>query len=170
MKKPIIITLLLLLSSFLIKAQDTVKRHPQPDSLIKIIPFSEGRHDGYLYTINGKLQSPDDIRMKLLSYQPSAMEYKAAKNNLRWSFISLGGVTASGFAALIEFKNNSKYNGVSSAIINGQAQFIYQHHSETAAYVFTGITTGFLVAEVVTLIKAAKHGKKAFKLYNQRFE
>ena len=170
MKKQIIVTLLFLLSGLLIKAQDTVKRHPQPDSLIKVVPFAEGRHDGYLYTIDGKLQSPEDIRMKLLSYQPSAMEFKAAKNNLRWSFISLGGVTASGLAAFFEFKNNSKYNGATTANINGQPQFVYQHHNETAAYIFTGIATGFLVAEFVTLIKAAKHGKKALKLYNQRFD
>jgi hypothetical protein len=170
MKAILIIIVVLLLSAFWVKAQDTLKHHAQPDSLIKIIPFSAGRQSGYLYTVNGKIQSPDDIKMKLLGCEPAAMEYKAAKNNYKWAFISLGGVTVSGIAALIAFKNTSKYNGETTAIINGQPQFVYQHHDNTTAYVFTGIATAFLFSEIYTLIKGANHQKRAFKVYNQQFE
>lgn len=168
MKKHLFVIVALLFSCFFAKAQDTHKS--QPDSLIKIIPVSEGRHDGFLYTVNGKLQSQEDIKLKLLSYEPSSIEYRAAKNNFKWALISLGGFTASGLTAFIEFKNNSQYNGATTAIINGQPEFVYQHHDKTAAYVFTGVATSFLVAEIITFVKAAKHGRKAIKLYNQRFE
>jgi len=170
MKKSFIMIIGILFSCLMLKAQDTIRRKAQPDSLIKIIPVSEGRHDGFLYTVNGQLQSPADIKMKLLSYQPSSIEYRAAKNNFQWALISLGGFTASGIVAFIEFKNSDKYNGATTAFVNGQPEFVYQHHDRTAAYVLTGVAVGFLVAEIVTFVKAAKHGRKAIKLYNQRFE
>lgn len=170
MKNLIALTVLLLVSTTLLKAQDTLKHRAQPDSVIKLIPYNTGRHVDYMYTINGKLQSPDDIRMRLLSYAPSASEYQAAKTNFRWSFISLGGVAVCGTAALIEFEHNNKFAGESTAIINGQPEFVYQHHSLTGAYVFTGLATAFLATEIITLINGAKHGHKALKVYNQRFE
>lgn len=51
MKNPIVITLLFLSCTLLVKAQDVKKT--QPDSIIKIIPFGEGRHTDYLFTIGG---------------------------------------------------------------------------------------------------------------------
>jgi hypothetical protein len=164
MHKPIIITLLLVLSSLFIKAQD--KAHFQPDSMIKVIP--DGRHA--LFTINGKLQSPDDIRFKLLSYAPSAAEYNMTKNNLTWAFISTGGFAVSSVASTIEFAHNNKNAGVTTGIVNGSPGFIYQHHSYTGAYIFTGIATAFAVTAIINFVKAAKHSQRALKLYNQQFE
>jgi hypothetical protein len=170
MKKILVIIVLSMLSSLISKAQDTIKRKVQPDSIIKIAPYSSGRRAGYLYTVGGKIQSSADIRLKLLSYQPSAIEVKAAEKNMHWSFISLGGVGVAGIAALVEFKNNNKYIGQTTQIVDGQSQVVYQKHNQTAAYILTGVAGGFLIAEVATLINAGKHTKKSFKLYNQRFE
>jgi len=170
MKKLLIIITLFLVSSFIAKAQDAVKAGAQPDSIIKRAIYSSGRHTGYSYTIGGKIQSPQDIRMRLLSYEPSAIELKAAEKNMKWSFISLTGVGAFGIAALVEFKVNNKYVGQTTQVVDGQTQITYQKHSQTAGYVLTGIAGGFLVAEIATLINAGKHSKKAFKVYNQRFE
>jgi hypothetical protein len=168
MKKLLIVIVLSLFSSAILKAQDAQKA--QPDSIIKRAPYSSGRHVGYLYIIGGKVQSPGDIKMKLLSYQPSAFELKAAEKNMRWSFISLGGVAVAGTAALIEFSHNNRYIGQTTQIIDGQTHVTYIKHNQTAAYVLSGVAGGFLVAEIATLINAGKHSKKAFKLYNQRFE
>lgn len=168
MKKSFIIIVLSVFSSLLVKAQDIHKS--QPDSLIKRAPYSSGRRAGYLYIVGGKIQSPEDIKMKLLSYQPSAFELKAAEKNMRWSFISLGGVAVAGTAALIEFSHNNRYIGQTTQIVDGQTQVTYVKHNQTAAYVLTGIAGGFLGAEIATLINAGKHSKKAFTLYNQRYQ
>jgi hypothetical protein len=168
MKKLLIVIVLSVFSSLIIKAQDTQK--PQPDSLIKRALYSTGRRAGYLYTVGGKIQSQEEIKMRLLSYQPSALELRAAEKNMRWSFISLGGVAVAGTAALIEFGHNNRYIGQTTQVVDGQTQVTYIKHNQTTAYVLTGIAGGFLVAEIATLINAGKHSKKTFKLYNQRFE
>ena len=170
MNKCLIIIIISVFSSFIVKAQDAPKPKAQPDSVIKLATFTSGRRAGYTYTIDGKIQSPEDIRMKLLSYPPSAIELNAAKRNMQVSFISLCGVGVSGIAALIEYNANNKYIGQTTTVVDGQSQVSYIKHNETAAYVLTGIAGGFLIAEITTLIKASSHRKKAFRLYNQRFE
>jgi hypothetical protein len=170
MKNPIIITILLLLSSALVKAQDTKKSSSQPDSIIKVIPVGEGRYTDFLYTIGGKLQTREDVAIRLMAYAPSAEEYHAAKNNITWVYVSSTGFALSGLAAAIEFAKNNKHAGETTGFVNGQPAFIYQHHSLTGAYIFTGVATAFLVSSVIHLSKAAFHGKRALRLYNQRFE
>ncbi|WP_183560791.1 hypothetical protein [Mucilaginibacter sp. SP1R1] len=176
MKNPIIITLLFLFSTLFIKAQDIKKPQAQPDSVIKIIPFGDGRYSGYLYTIGGKLQTAEDVKIKLLAYAPSAMEFKKAKTYATWSFISMGGAAASIPAAIIEFAHHSKdnlNNMPTAGWVNGQPGFIYppQHHSSlTGAYVFTGVATALLVAAFIHFSKASKHASRALKVYNLQFE
>jgi hypothetical protein len=171
MKKPGIIIFLLLFSSFLLlKAQDIKKSPSQPDSLIKVIPFGAGRHTYYLYNVGGKLQTREDVAIRLLAYAPSAAEYHKAKNNSTWVFISCGGFVASSIGATIEFANNNKQGGGTPAIVNGQPGFIYQHKTLTGAYFFTGAATAFLVSSIINLSKAAFHSNNSIKLYNQRFE
>lgn len=170
MKKPIIITLLLL-SSLIVKAQDSIpSHHAQPDSVIKIVPFDVGSHTSCLYTIGGKIQTPQDVQIRILAYAPSAYEYHLAKNDIVWSYVSVAGFAASSALAIFEYAHNNKYAGATAADVNGQAGFIYQHHSLTSAYVFTGIATAFLTSTIINFIHAAKHGNKALKVYNQRFE
>src|SRR5580692_10543406 len=101
MKSPIVITLLLLFSALLVKAQNNPKSNPQPDSLIKVIPVGEGRHSSYLYTIGGKLQTREDVVIRLMAYAPSAEEYHAFKNNATWAYVSFGGTAITGLAAAI---------------------------------------------------------------------
>ncbi|MDR3693443.1 hypothetical protein [Mucilaginibacter sp.] len=168
MKNLTVITLLLLLSTIVVKAQKVQKA--QPDSIIRVIPVGEGRYTSFLYTIGGKLQTREDVAIRLMAYAPSATEYSAAKNNITWTYISVAGAAISGLAATIEFANNNKNAGATTAIINGQASIIYQHHSLTGAYVFTGLASAFLVSSIVHFTKAAFHANKALKVYNQQFE
>jgi hypothetical protein len=178
MKKPIIITIALLLSSFLVKAQDTlkVKSKAQPDSIIKIIPYGEGRYGGYLYTIGGKLQTPEDVKIKLLAYAPSAGEYQKVKNELTWTYVSTGASVLASSFAIAEFVHHARENYVMPTVTyaNGYPTSItpgvVQKTSLTGAYILSGIATGFLVATFVHLVHASRHADKAIKLYNQRFE
>ncbi|MBB3057001.1 hypothetical protein [Mucilaginibacter gotjawali] len=168
MKNLTFITILLLLSTIAAKAQEVKKA--QPDSIIRVIPVGDPRHSSYLYTIGDKLRTSDEVAVRLMAYAPSATEYHAAKNNITWVYVSGAGFAVSGLAAVIEFANNNKNAGAASAIVNGQAAIVYQHHSLTGAYVFTGMATAFLVSSIINLSKAAFHSNKAIKLYNQRFE
>jgi hypothetical protein len=176
MKKHLVLLLSVLLASQLIHAQDTAaahlqpSSHLQPDSVIKMIPAGEGRHIYYLYTIDGKLVSPDDVTLRLQSYQPSATEYSMAKNNLIWGWVSFGGFAASSIAATIEYAENNKHAGETAGFVNGQPAFIYQHHSLTGAYIFTGAAVGLLTTSIITLVSASHHAKQALKVYNHRFE
>jgi hypothetical protein len=170
MKTPIIITLLLLALSSFVKAQTSQSSHAQPDSIIKLIPYGEGRQAGYLYTIGGKLQTPQDVQIKLLAYAPSAQEYHQAKNDITWSYVSSTGFLLSSIAAVFEFAHNNKMAGETTALVNGQPTFIYQHHSLTGAYVLTGLATAFLTSAIINFVHAAKHSDNAIKAYNHRFE
>ncbi|ASU32711.1 hypothetical protein [Mucilaginibacter xinganensis] len=170
MKKLILITVLLLSASLFTRAQDTTRSKAQPDSIIKVIPFGEGTHTAHLYTIGGKLQTPEDVKMRLLSYAPSAAEYNLAKSNITWGYISFTGFVASGTGAAIAFAKTSKFAGETTALVNGQPTFIYQHHNKTAAYILTGVATAFLTTAIIKLVHSGRHGNRALKLYNQRFE
>jgi len=170
MKKPVIITMFLLASSLLVKAQDNVKQQAQPDSIIKIVPIDVGRHVSYICTIGGKIQSPEDIKIKLLAYAPSAREFGKTKTNLTWAYVSSAGFALSGLAATLEFAHNNKMAGETTGFVNGQPAFIYQHHSLAGAYIFTGLATAFLASAIINYVHAAKHGNKALNVYNQRFE
>jgi hypothetical protein len=161
--KNLIIVALFLGASLCAHAQVSTKPNPQPDSLIKII--YEGRHQ--LYTIGGKLVSPEDVRARLLSYPASAAEFNMAKRNITWAYISLGASAVSSFASLIEFKNNDKLAG---ATFGPDGSIIYQQHSHTGAYIFTGLATGFLFSTFYNIARAGHHGNKALKYYNERFE
>lgn len=171
MKKQLILIALLLMSASLASlAQEIKKSQAQPDSIIKIIPFGEGSRQSEIYTIGGKMQTREDVTIRLLAYAPSAAEYHKAKNNITWGYISFGGFAASGIGAVIEFVHNNKRAGETTGIVNGTPTFIYQHHNLTGAYILTGVATGFLVSAIVNFTKASKHSKKALKLYNMRFE
>src|SRR6201996_3159298 len=115
MKKLILIASLLLCSSSLIKAQDVKKS--QPDSLIKIIPFGEGRHTGYLYTIGGKLQTREDVLIRLMRYSPSAIEVSKAKTDATWAYVSYGGSGLSLIAATIEYATHNKHTGETVSMV-----------------------------------------------------
>jgi hypothetical protein len=170
MKKPIIIALLLLSSSLWLKAQDNTKPKAQPDSIIKVIPAGEGRQSFYLYTIGGKLQTREDVAIRLMAYAPSAEEYRAAKNNVTWTYVSGAGFAACSIGSIIEYANNNRNAGATTGFVNGEPAIIYQHHSLTGAYILTGFATAFLVSSIINLSRAAFHANKAVKLYNQRFE
>jgi hypothetical protein len=170
MKKIIIIALVLCGTSLALKAQDNTKPKAQPDSIIKVIPAGEGRNSFYLYTIGGKLQTREDVAIRLMAYAPSAAEYQAAKNNITWSYVSFSGFAITGLAAAIEFAKNNKYAGETTGFVNGQPAFIYQHHNLTTAYILTGAASAFLISSIINFSKIGFHGNKALKLYNQRFE
>jgi hypothetical protein len=170
MKKHLFILMLLALSLSATYAQDVKK--PQPDSLIKIIPYGEGRYSGYLYTIGGKLQTREDVQIRLMAYAPSAVEFKAARRNVAWSFAFLGATAFASTGALIEFHNNSKPPVATAAFVNGEPGFTYTYpnNNKTGAYILTAAAIGFIAAEVTTWVNAAVHTKKALSLYNKQYE
>jgi len=174
MKNPIVITLLFLSCTLLVKAQDIKKA--QPDSIIKIIPFGEGRHTDYLFTIGGKLQTAEDVKIRLLAYAPSAMEFQKAKNQVTWGFVASGGAVASSIVAIIQFIHHGKEdldNMPTAGWVNGKPGFIYptQHHSSlTGAYIFTGLATAFMITSFVHFVKAGKRGERAVKVYNLQYQ
>ena len=170
MKNPIIITVFLMLSSILAKAQINPKQQAKADSIIKIIPVGEGRHSSFLYTIGGQLASSDDVKLRLLAYAPSAPDISKAKSEIAWAQVSGGMFLVSSIGATIEYIHNNKLAGVSSGFVNGQATTIYQHHNLTGAYVLTGIATGFLIAGIVHMVNASHHVSKAVSIYNERFQ
>ncbi len=170
MKNPIIITVFLVLSSILAKAQINPKQQAKADSIIKIIPVGEGRHSSFLYTIGGQLASSDDVKLRLLAYAPSAPDISKAKSEIAWAQVSGGMFLVSSIGATIEYIHNNKLAGVSSGFVNGQATTIYQHHNLTGAYVLTGIATGFLIAGIVHMVNASHHVSKAVSIYNERFQ
>lgn len=142
--------------------QDVKK--PQPDSLIKVIP--DGRH--FLYTIDGKLQSQEDIKMRLFSYTPSANEYNSAKNNFIWGAALAIGSGLASLGAVVEFARDNKLNGATINYNGGG--FIYQQHDKTGAYILTVATASLLTAAIITLVNGSKHAKKSLWLYNLRFQ
>ncbi len=170
MKKLITLTILLAQTSFLLKAQDVIKPKAQPDSIIKVIPFGEDRQAGYLYTIGGRLETREDVMIRLLAYTPSAFEYHAAKTNIIWTYVSFAGAGITGFAAGIEYAKNNKNAGVTTGFVNGQPTFIYQHHNLTGAYVLTGAATAFLASSFINLFRAGFHINRAIVLYNQQYQ
>jgi len=166
MKNPIIITVFLVLSSMLTKAQVNSRQQAKADSVIKLIPVGEGRHSSFLYTIGGQLATSDEVKLRLLAYAPSAPDVYQAKTELTWAQVSGGIFLASSLAATFEFIHENKLDGISS--VNGQPT--YQHHDFTGAYVLTGIATGFLIAGIVHLVNASHHVSKAVGIYNERFQ
>ncbi|MBB6130240.1 hypothetical protein [Mucilaginibacter lappiensis] len=176
MKNPIVITLLFLSCTLLVKAQDVKKTQAQPDSIIKLIPFGEGRHTDYLFTIGGKLQTAEDVKIRLLAYAPSAMEFQKAKTQVTWGVVASGGAVASSIVAIIQFIHHGKDdldNMPTAGLVNGKPGFIYppQHHSSlTGAYILTGAAVALLVTSFVHFVKAGKYGNKAVKVYNLQYQ
>lgn len=168
--KNLIITLFLLAPALLVKAQTSQPSHAQPDSVIKLIPYGDGRHAGYLYTIGGKLQTPDDVKMKLLAYAPSADEYHKARNSATWVYVSAAGFAITSTLAVLEYAHNNKSYGATTAWVNGVPTFEYPRHSYTSAYIFTGLATAFITSAIINMVHAGKHAKKSLDAYNQRFE
>jgi hypothetical protein len=170
MKKLIVITVVFLSVAVAAHAQENQAPHAQPDSIIKVVPITVGDQQGLIYTIGGKIVTPEDVKIRLLAYAPSALEYGKTKTDLTWSYASFGASAIASTLAVIDYAHNNKMAGETTGFVNGQPAFIYQQHSLTGAYVLTGLATAFLTVAVIELVHAATHGKKAMNTYNQRFE
>jgi hypothetical protein len=166
MKKPIIFTVLFLLSSVLVYAQGNTTT--KPDSTIKIIP--DGRH--FLYTVGGKLVSPSEVRDMILNYPPAAAEYRLARTNATWTISLFTASAVSGLVAAVEYGHHgltTQPNG--TTFVNGQPTFTYgQPSSLTGAHILTGAAIGMLVPAIITWISANNHGNKAFSLFNSHYQ
>jgi hypothetical protein len=178
MKKQFLISFFLLFTVELTHAQEA--KHAQPDSVIKIIPL-EGRHDGYLYTIGGKLYTRQEVVNRLLSYSPSATEFNAGKKDLTWCYVSFTASGLAGLGAVLAFAHDNKLNGsysyftgsspnpVGPSTPTGIATY-YPHHDKTAAYVLTGASVGLLVTAIIEAANGSKHVNNSLSIYNMRFE
>jgi len=164
------LTLSAIFLSFVLHAQNMPPSHPQPDSIIRIIPAGEGKYSYLLYTIGGRLVTPEEVKVRVAGYPPSAEEYTIARHNITWSWISFGGLGVSGTWAVIEYAHNNKIASATPALVNGQAGFVYQKRSLTGAYVLTAVAAGFLTSAIITAVTASHHTRKALQVYNQRFE
>jgi len=164
------LTLSAVFLSSILHAQNTPPSHPQPDSIIRVIPVGEGRYSYLQYTIGGRLVNPDEVKERLAGYPPSAEEYTIARHNITAAWITFGGFAVSSFAAVIEYADNNKHAGETTGMVNGEPAFIYQQHSLTGAYILTGAAVGFLTSTIITFLTAKNHARKALKIYNQRFE
>jgi hypothetical protein len=166
----LVLTLSALFFSCGLQAQNIPPAHPQPDSVIRVIPAGEGRDRYHLYTIGGRLVTAGEVTDRLAGYPPSATEYTVARHNITASWITFAGFVASSTGAIIEYAHNNKHAGETAGLVNGQPGFIYQHHSLTGAYILTGAAVGFLTSAIITAATARKHAHKALRLYNERFE
>jgi hypothetical protein len=166
MKKRIIFNVLFLLSSLFMYAQGN--SNTKPDSAIKIIP--DGRH--YLYTVDGKLISPWQVKQMMLNYPPSTKEYQLARNNATWSISLFTASSISGLIAAIEYGHHGQStqpNG--TTFVDGQPAFTYgQPSSLTGAHILTGAAIGMLVPAIITWVSAANHSNKAFSLFNSQYQ
>jgi hypothetical protein len=156
------LTLSALFFSCGLQAQNIPPAHPQPDSIIRIIPAGEGRDRYHLYTIGGRLVTAGEVTHRLAGYPPSATEYTIARHNITATWITFAGFVGSSFGAVIEYVHNNKRAG--------EPGFIYQHHNLTGAYILTGAAVGFLTSAIITAASARLHEHKAMHLYNERFE
>ena len=164
------LTLSAIFLSSILHAQNIPSSHPQPDSVIRLIPAGAGRDTYLLYTIGGRLVTADEVKERLAGYPPSAEEYTLVRHNITAAWITFGGFAVSSFAAVIEYAHNNKHAGETTGLVNGQAGFIYQQHSLTGAYILTGVAVGCLVSTIITFVAAKNHSRKALRLYNKRFE
>ena len=128
--------------------QDSSLSNHHTDSLIKPTVVGSGKYKSVVYTTgNNTVLSRIEIRDRLLSYEPSAEEYKKFK-------------TARIVAAV------STVAGITSFII---ALIANKQHdlptTRTGAY----IGTGFLITEITALVIAPKHFNKSLRLYNKQF-
>ena len=105
-----------------------------------------------------------------MRYAPSATEGSKAKTEATWGYISWGGTGLSAIAATIEYATHNKHVGETVGAVNGQPEFIYQHHSLAGAYILTGVATGFLTSAIINLINAGKHSNNALNLYNGQYQ
>lgn len=164
------LTLSAVFFSSVLHAQNIPPPHPQPDSIIRIIPAGAGEYTYLQYTIGGRLVNADEVKEKLAGYPPSAEEYTMVRHNITAAWITFGGFAVSSFAAVIEYAHNNKHAGETTGLVNGQPGFIYQQHSLAGAYILTGVAAGLLTSSIVTFVSAKNHARKALKIYNQRFE
>lgn len=164
------LTLSTVFLSSVLHAQNIPPSHPQPDSIIRIIPAGSGKDTYALYTIGGRLVTPEEVKERLAAYPPSAEEYTIARHNITATWITFAGFVASSFGAAIEYAHNNKDAGETTGFVNGQPEFIYQQHSLTGAYVLTGVAVAFLTSTIITFVTAGHHARKALRVYNQRFE
>ena len=108
----------------------------------------------------------------ILNYPPSATEYRLARNNGTWSISLFAASGIAGVLAGIQYGHHglsTQPNG--TTFINGQPAFTYgQPSSLTSAHILMGAAIGMLVPAIITWVSAAKHGNKAFSLFNSQYQ
>lgn len=174
MKNTFIITLLLLFSSALLKAQDTLKlkHNPQPDSIIRQVPVGYGRYSSDLYMVGKQIVTPQEVIIRLQSYQPSAAELQKARHTFTWSWVTFTGGLATSVIGAISLYHNSKNYGATTDFnpTTGRSEFVYQHHNKVPGFIFTGIGIELITTGFVTLVHAGRHSRNAVHIYNLQYQ
>ncbi|WP_461464030.1 hypothetical protein [Mucilaginibacter sp.] len=143
------------MASFVALAQDKPGTNAKADSIIKKAPTEIIGHTAYDYSINGKMQTSENIKARLYAYAPSKVELLKSSKETSWLGVSIMGFGISGVGATLEFIDK-----------NGSAT----HYSLSGAYVLSGVATAFVFSTIFHSIKAKKHANKAFAAYNQQYQ
>jgi len=150
-----IITTLFTFASVVALAQDKSGSKLKPDSIIKEIPTQVIDHKAYGYSINGKMQTSEDVKVRLYAYAPSKTELLKSTQQTTYLGLSIIGVGLSGAGATLEYIDNEGGG---------------PHHNLTGAYVLTGAATALIISAIYHGINASHHSHKALALYNGRYQ
>jgi len=166
MIKKSVITTFLIMASFVALAQDKPNTNTKADSIIKWIPAKIVGHAQYDYTINGKMQTSEDVKARLYAYAPSKVELLKSSREASLYGLSVIGFALSGAGATLEFIDKS---GGSINAANGQ-ETSTSHHSLTGGYVLSGVATALVFSAIFHGLSAKRHAHRALALYNQQYE
>jgi hypothetical protein len=155
MIKKSVITTLLIIASFVALAQDKPVTNAKADSVIKRMPTEIISHTAYDYSINGKMQTSEEVKARLYAYAPSKVELLRSSRETSWLGVSIIGFGLSGIAATLEFIDKS-----------GSVT----HYNSNGAYVLSGVATALVFSAIFHSIRAKRHSNKALALYNQQYQ
>lgn len=139
----------------MVLAQNKPNSNAKPDSIIKKIPTEVVGHTTYEYSINGKMQTPEDVKARLYAYAPSKVELQKSSRETSYLGLSIVGFGLSGVGATLEYIDNEGSG---------------PHHNLSGAYALTGVATAFVVSAILHSISAKHHSHKALALYNERYQ
>ena len=153
----LVLTLISILLSAAVFAQDSTHQASSADSAIKVSVIRQGKYSNLLYTINGMPQTQSTLESHLMSYAPAAQELQQYKTirmhkntgGLICASVSIGALIAARIQA-----NQAKVN-------NGP--------NFNSAPVFLSISIAGLAGEIAFLSRRNRHFENAIEAYNSRF-
>jgi hypothetical protein len=153
----LVLTLISILLSAAVFAQDSTHQTSSADSAIKVSVVQHGKYSTLLYTINGMPQTQSTLESHLMSYAPAAQElqeYKTIRRNKNTGGLICASVSIGALIAARIQANQAKVN-------NGP--------NFNSAPVFLSISIAGLAGEIAFLCRRNRHFDNAIQAYNSRF-